>query len=91
MPGYITSMFEKDQTVYTNLRSSSHLNYTIPRPKIEQFKESISYSGPSLEQFKESISYSGPSIWNRIPESIRCMNTIDSFTTQLIRWLKSVK
>jgi len=75
VPGYITSMFEKDQTVYNNLRSSSYLNYTIPRPRIEQFKESISYSGPS--------------IWNRIPESIRCMNTIDSFTTHFIRWLKS--
>ena len=77
VPGYITSIFEKDQTMYTKLRSSSHLNYTIPRPRIEQFKDSISYSGPS--------------IWNKIPESIRSMNTVDSFTTHFIRWLKSIQ
>ena len=76
VPAYVGEMFEKDQKLYTNLRTSSYLNYAIPRPR--------------MEQFKESMSYSGPSIWNRIPESIRCMKTLDCFTTHLIRWLKSV-
>ena len=77
VPGYVTSVFVKDQTKYTNLRFSNYLNYIIPRPRLEQFKQSISYSGPSL--------------WNRIPDSIRCSKTIDSFTTHFIRWLKSVQ
>ena len=75
VPGYISDLFYKDNKIYTNLRTSSKTNYTTPRPR--------------LEQFKESISYSGPSIWNKIPESIRSMNTVDSFTTHFIRWLKS--
>jgi len=76
IPCYVVNMFENDQRVYTNLRSASSLNYAIPRPK--------------MELFKQSISYSGPCIWNKIPESIRCMKTLDSFTTHLIRWLKSI-
>ena len=69
-------MFEKYQKMYTYLRSASSLNYAMPRPK--------------MELFKESISYSVSCIWNKIPESIRCMKTLDSFTTHLIRWLKSI-
>ena len=75
VPGYISNMFDKEHKVYTGLRSSSSSNYKTPRPK--------------LEQFKRSMSYSGPSIWNRIPESIRCVNSVDSFTTHFIRWFKS--
>jgi len=75
VPGYITDMFKKDIKSYTNLRTSSTINFTIPRPR--------------LEQFKESISYSGPSIWNKIPQSIRLMKSVESFTSHFIRWLKS--
>ena len=74
-PCYIANMFNKQQVPYNTLRSSSDMNYVTPRPK--------------LEQFKGSMSFSGPSIWNRIPESIRCVKTVDTFTTNFIRWLKS--
>ena len=65
VPGYISDLFENENKVNTNLRSSCFQNYKTPRPK--------------LELYRDSMSYSGPSIWNRIPESIRCSNTIESW------------
>ena len=75
VPGYISELFENENKVKTNLRYSCFQNYNTPRPK--------------LELYRESMSYSGPSIWNRIPESIRCSNTIESFTSNFLRWQAS--
>lgn len=75
VPSYITDMFVKDCRTSPILRYSSTQNFLIPRP--------------NLELFKESMSYSGPSIWNKIPESIRHSNTIESFSSNFLRWLAS--
>ena len=74
-PVYITDLFEQDYIVNSRLRYSSSRNYKIPRPK--------------LELFRGAMSYSGPAIWNTIPESIRCSNTIETFTSNFIRWQTS--
>ena len=75
VPVYISDLFEKECKIQSNLRFSSFKNYKTPRPK--------------LELYKETLSYSGPSIWNKIPESIRCSNTIESFTSNFLRWQAS--
>ena len=75
VPNYVANMFEQETTNYTCLRTSNSNNYKRPRPK--------------LELFKQSMSYSGPSIWNKIPKSIQDMKTVDSFTSSFIRWFKS--
>ena len=74
-PVYISDLFENDYIVHTHLRYSSSRNFKIPRPK--------------LELFRGAMSYSGPAIWNKIPESIRCSNTIETFTSNFLRWQAS--
>lgn len=75
VPTYISHMFNTELKTNTSLRSTNANNFYRPRP--------------NLEIFKQSISYSGPSIWNSIPKSIQNMNTIECFTSHFIRWLKS--
>ena len=75
VPSYISNMFEKEEKAYNCLRTTNLNNFKKPRPK--------------LELFKQSISFSGPSVWNMIPKSIQCMDTIESFTSNFIRWIKS--
>ena len=55
-----------------SLRSTSdHLLY-VPKPNIEQFRNSISYSGSK--------------IWNSIPENIRLSDSIISFKKRYLEW-----
>lgn len=74
VPEYILSMFEH-RTTGENLRNVCDLDYNIPRPK--------------MELFKTSMSYSGPMIWNKIPASIRNSNSIQNFSKKFILWLKN--
>ena len=48
-----------------NLRSDSNKKFKTPKPK--------------LNMFKNSLSYSGTLIWNSIPLEIRNVNTIGDF------------
>ena len=59
VPQYISDMFKRRSEIAqnTSLRSITNENFTIPKP--------------SLALYKESISYSGPVVWNSIPNEIR--------------------
>ena len=74
-PSYIQNMFQYNNNNHRNLRSSNHLNVLIPKP--------------NKELFKGSMSYSGAKVWNSIPDYIRLCPTINSFTSNFIKWIKS--
>lgn len=76
-PIYITEMFQIkssgcDDTM--TLRSDSNKNLKVPRPKVNMFKNSLSYSGAL--------------IWNSIPVEIRNADSINSFVTKCLNWMK---
>ena len=76
-PIYITEMFQIKCCNYEDtisLRSDSTKNFKTPRPR--------------LNIFKNSLSYSGTLIWNSIPVEIRNTNTIDSFVNKCSKWMK---
>lgn len=56
------------------LRSASAHTFIAPRP--------------NKEIFKQSITYSGPIIWNSLPNHLKSLNSIDSFHSNFIKWLK---
>ena len=76
-PIYITEMFQikgcnhKDTMTFS---PDSNKNFKTPRPK--------------LNIFKNSLSYSGTLIWNSIQVEIRNTNTIDSFVNTCSKWMK---
>lgn len=77
IPQYVCDLFERrlDGSVHTSLRSNSisgH-NFKIPKPK--------------LNIFKNSISYSGPIIWNSIPNEIKNSSTCKAFVQNCKNWL----
>ena len=57
------------------LRSMSNRNFLIPKPKINLFKNSFSYSGAL--------------VWNSIPLWIKNSSTIESFTNNCLKWMNS--
>ena len=73
-PSYINNMFLSSGFSNINLRSSNSLNFVTPKPNIELFKESMSYSGTVL--------------WNSILADIRMSDTINIFTAKCERWLR---
>jgi hypothetical protein len=74
VPEYIQDMYEYREPVGINVRNISAIDFTIPRPRIELFKEGMSYSGSR--------------IWNSIPVNIRLNKTIKQFTQNFTNWLK---
>ena len=58
------------------LRSDSNKNFKTPKPK--------------LNMFKNSLSYSGTLIWNSIPLEIRKAYTIGDFAKKCITWMKDL-
>ena len=59
-PGYLTDLFkmrESNSNSTLNLRSVSNKHFQIPKPKINLFKNSLSYSGAL--------------VWNSIPLDIK--------------------
>ena len=76
-PIYLTEMFQlrgnnNDETM--TLRSDSNKKFKIPRPK--------------LNMFKNSISYSGALIWSSIPAEIKSAPSINSFVNKCLEWMK---
>ncbi len=74
VPEYIQDMYQYRESSGLNIRNSSSTDFEVPRPRIELFKESMSYSGSR--------------IWNSIPENIRLSKTINQFTINLTNWIK---
>ena len=75
---YICDLFTRRSEVAhgTSLRSITNQNFAIPKPK--------------LTLYKESISYSGPVIWNNIPNDIRYLSNVSSFSKIVSNWITSM-
>ena len=78
-PKYINEMFQLRPLNNTlqSLRSSATINYVLPRPH--------------KELFKQSLIYSGPLIWNNLPDDLRQLGTIDTFHKNCIKWMKRIQ
>ena len=77
IPQYVCDLFQRrlDNSLHASLRSVSSQNFRIPKP--------------NLNIFKDSISYSGPVIWNSVPNEIKNSSTCCSFAQNGIKWLKT--
>lgn len=77
-PPYINQLFHLRPLNDTlqSLRSASTINYMMPKPQIEVFKQSMIYSGPL--------------IWNSLPDSLKNLGNIDSFHKNCIKWIKGI-
>ena len=76
-PEYLTDLFkmrESNSNTTLNLRSVSNKHFLIPKPKINLFKNSLSYSGAL--------------VWNSIPLDIKNSMTLNSFVQNCTFWLK---
>ena len=78
-PKYLNDLFQirninaNDTT--SNLRSVSNINFIIPKPNINLFKSSISYS--------DTI------IWSSIALEIKNADSINSFVNRCVAWIKN--
>ena len=82
-PIYLIDLFQmrgnannlNNTQLHVKLRSMSNRNFLIPKPKINLFKNSFSYSGAL--------------VWNSIPLWIKNSSTIKSFTNNCLKWMNS--
>ena len=76
-PSYLINLFQmrsaSDDTI-TSLRSVTNKNILIPKPK--------------LNLFENSLSYSGAIIWKSIPLEIKTSKSLDSFVNKCKAWMK---
>ena len=68
-PPYLKLLF-----ICSNIRATSSY-ITLPKPRIDLFKTSFSFSGASLR--------------NTIPNQIKSGSSLTSFKTQLYKWIRS--
>ena len=71
-PIYLVNLFQmrnSSDDAISNLRSVANRNFLIPKPK--------------LNLFKNSLSYSGAIIWNSIPLEIKNSNSLDILLTSV--------
>ncbi|MCG8032729.1 MAG: hypothetical protein JAY75_14385 [Candidatus Thiodiazotropha taylori] len=79
-PVYLTELFclrgaDNDvNNTHLNLRSVSNKHFLIPKPKINLFKNSFSYSGAL--------------VWNSIPLTVKTSNTLESFSKNCLNWMR---
>ena len=72
-PTYLSNKFTYTYDIHSlNLRSAA--NHTLYIPK------------PNLEIYRKSLSYSGPKIWNTLPEHVRNAPSLESFKQRYVRW-----
>lgn len=78
-PVYLTDLFQLRGTVNTRedsqlfLRSVSNRNFVIPKPNINLFRNSFSYSGAL--------------VWNSIPLTIKNSDSVEAFTKKCLKWM----
>ena len=79
VPSYLHELFlMRDITLdntTANLRSVTSRNYIVPQAKCNLFKGSLSYSGVM--------------VWNSIPVSIKCSNSLPNFVKQCSEWIRN--
>ena len=66
VPSYISNLF-------TQQKSRSRLDFCIPRPRIDLYKTSLSYSGSHL--------------WNSLPNHVKICPSLSCFKKNLFRYL----
>ena len=69
LPMYLSTLFTK--SVLNDVRSTTRL--LLPRPRIDTYKTSLSFSGALL--------------WNSLPANVRAAGTLTSFKDNLFRYL----
>ena len=76
-PSYLINLFQmrksSDDTI-SSLRSVTNINFLIPKPKLNLFKNSLSYSGAIIR--------------NSIPLEIKNSNSLNMFVDKCKAWLK---
>lgn len=65
LPNYLNQFFQKSNTSYGLL----HNLYVIPKPRIDKYKNSFSFSGSS--------------VWNKLPVPLKSMTTTAMFKQEL--------
>lgn len=73
MPEYMREIFDEIQGPYA-LWSTIHGHVKLPKPKTEQFRYSLKYSGAK--------------IWNSLPTSVRSATSVESFKEKYLKYLK---
>ena len=71
LPRYLCQHFIQSDPQYT----TSRLNFTVPRPRIDIFKTSLSFSGAHF--------------WNSLPNPVKQARTLSLFKKSLFRYLVS--
>ena len=71
LPRYLCQFFSQPASQY----STSRLNFTVPKPRIDIFKSSLSFSGAHL--------------WNKLPIHVKRSGTLSLFKKQLFKHLMS--
>ena len=76
-PSYLINLFQmrnvSDDTI-SSLRSVANKNFLVPKPK--------------LNLFKNSLTYSGAIIWNSIPLEIKNSSSLNIFVNTCKAWMK---
>ena len=71
-PAYMSNKFTYSYDIHNlDLRSATNQWLYMPKPKLEIYRKSLSYSGPKL--------------WNSLPESVRNAPTLGSFKQRYLR------
>ena len=71
-PSYMSNKFTYSYDIHNlDLRSTTNQILHMPKPKLEIYRKSLSYSGPKL--------------WNALPESVRNAPTLGSFKQRYLR------
>ena len=71
-PAYMSKKFTYSYDIHNlELRSATNQCLYIPKPKLEIYRKSLSYSGPKL--------------WNTLPEAVRNAPTLGSFKQRYLR------
>ncbi len=65
VPPYMRNIFTYQSNVRYSLRSEAHSDLVVPKPRIEMYRQSFSYSGAK--------------IWNSLPASIRQSDSLAKF------------
>ena len=69
LPEYLCNLFSSERVRYYSTRR----NFNVPKPRIDLFKTSLSYSGPAF--------------WNQLPIKLRDAPSLTTFKNGLHNWL----
>ena len=72
-PSYLSDLFQFTSEIHSRtLRSTSENFLYVPKPKIEVYRNTLSYSGSK--------------IWNSIPENIKVSSSLEQFKRKYLEW-----